>query len=88
MPLVADFVPNFEASDWYGIVAPKNTPGEFVNKLDREINVSLADPTMKARLADMGGTTLAGSPADFGRLIVQETEKWGKVVKFSGAKPD
>ena len=88
VPVVADFVPGFEASDWYGIVAPKNTPAEVVNKLNREINASLADPMMKTRLADMGGTTFAGSPADFGRLVVEETGKWAKVVKFSGAKPD
>ena len=88
VPVVADFVPGFEASDWFGIVAPKNTPAEVVNKLNREINASLADPMMKTRLADMGGTTFAGSPADFGRLVVEETGKWAKVVKFSGAKPD
>jgi tripartite-type tricarboxylate transporter receptor subunit TctC len=88
VPVVADFVPGFEASDWYGIVAPKNTPAEVVNKLNREINASLADPMMKTRLADMGGTVLAGSPADFGNLIADETAKWGKVVKFAGIKPE
>jgi len=88
VPVVADFVPGFEASDWYGIVAPKNTPAEVVNKLNREINASLADPMMKTRLADMGGTVLTGSPADFGRLIANETEKWGKVIKAANIKPD
>ena len=88
VPVVSDFVPNFEASDWYGIVAPKNTPAEVVNKLNREINASLADPMMKTRLADMGGTVLTGSPADFGRLIANETEKWGKVIKAANIKPD
>jgi tripartite-type tricarboxylate transporter receptor subunit TctC len=88
VPVVGDFVPNFEASDWYGIVAPKSIPAEVVLKLNREINASLADPVMKARLADMGGTAIPGSPADFGRLVEEETEKWAKVVKFSGAKPD
>src|SRR5215469_1541081 len=88
VPVVADFVPDFEASDWYGIVAPKNTPAEVVNKLNREINASLADPMMKTRLADMGGTTLAGSPADFGKLIADETEKWGKVIRAANIKPE
>ena len=88
IPTLSEFVPGYEASDWYGVGAPKNTPAEIVNKLNTEINASLVDPEMKARLADMGGTALAGSPADFGRLLVEETEKWVKVVKFSGAKPD
>jgi len=88
IPTLSEFVPGYEASDWYGVGAPKNTPAEIVNKLSTEINASLVDPEMKARLADMGGTALAGSPADFGRLLVEETEKWVKVVKFSGAKPD
>jgi len=88
VPVVADFVPDFEASDWYGIVAPKNTPAEVVNKLNLEINASLADPMMKTRLADLGGTTLGGSPADFGKLIADETEKWGKVIRAAGIKPE
>jgi tripartite-type tricarboxylate transporter receptor subunit TctC len=67
---------------------PKNTPVEIIDRLNKEINAGLADPKIKARVADMGGTALAGSPADFGKLIADETEKWGKVVKFSGAKPD
>ena len=71
-----------------GLGAPKNTPVEIIDKLNQEINAGLADPKIKARLADLGGTVLTGSPADFGKLIADETEKWGKVVKFSGAKPD
>jgi len=81
-------VPGYEASQWFGIGAPKNTPADIVDKLNREINAGLADPKIKARLADLGGTVLAGSPADFGKLIAEETEKWAKVVRFSGAKPD
>jgi len=85
---VADFVPGYEASAVHGIGAPKNTPTEIVDRLNKEINAALADPKMVARLADLGLTVLPGSPADFGKLIAEETEKWGKVVKFSGAKPD
>jgi tripartite-type tricarboxylate transporter receptor subunit TctC len=81
-------VPGYEASGWYGIGAPKNTPSGIVDKLNNEINMALADPKMKSRLADLGGTVLAGSPADFGKLIGEETEKWAKVIKFSGAKAD
>jgi len=88
VPTVADFVPGYESSQWYGVGAPKNTPVEIVEKLNKEINAALADPKMKARFADLGGTVLPGSPADFGKLIADETEKWGKVVKFSGAKVD
>jgi tripartite-type tricarboxylate transporter receptor subunit TctC len=85
---MTEFVPGYEATSWVGIGAPKNTPVEIVDKLNNEINAALADPNMKARLADLGGTVLAGSPADFGKLIAEETEKWGQVVKFSGAKAD
>jgi tripartite-type tricarboxylate transporter receptor subunit TctC len=85
---VADFVPGYEASSVYGIGAPKATPADVVDKLNKEVNAILADPKAKARLGDLGGTALAGSPADFGRLIADETEKWAKVVKFAGAKPD
>ena len=86
VPTVAEFLPGFEASSWYGIGAPKNTPAEIVEKLNREVNAGLADPKMKARLADLGGTVLAGSPADFGKLIAEETEKWGKVVRAANIK--
>ena len=81
VPTVGDFVPGYEASAWYGIGAPKNTPAEIIDKLNKEINAALADPKIKARLADLGGTVLAGSPADFGKLIADETEKWAKVIK-------
>ncbi len=87
LPTVADFVPGYEASNWWGIGAPKSTPAAIVEKLNSEINAALADPKMKARLAELGGTMLAGSPADFGKLIADETEKWAKVVKFAGIKP-
>ena len=88
LPTVGDFVPGYEASQWYGIGAPKNTPVEIIEKLNKEINVALADPRMKARFADLGGTVLPGSPTDFGKLIADETEKWAKVVKFAGLKAD
>src|SRR5262245_39106407 len=81
LPTVAEFVPGYEFSFWYGIGAPKNTPAEIVAKLNTEVNAALADPNMKARLADLGGTVLAGSPAEFGKLIVDETEKWGRVIR-------
>jgi len=86
VPTVSEFVPGYEASSWYGIGAPKDTPAEIIDRLNKEINAGLADPKIKARLADMGGTALTGSPAAFGKLIADETEKWGKVVKVSGAK--
>ena len=85
---MGEFVPGYEASGWYGIGAPKATPAEIIEKLNKEINAALADPTMKARLADLGGTVFAGSPADFGKFIAEETEKWAKVVKFAGIKAD
>ena len=88
LPTVGDFVPGYETNAWAGVGAPKNTPAEIIDRLNKEINAGLADPKIKARVADMGGTVLAGSPADFGKFIAHETEKWGKVVKFSGAKPD
>ncbi len=88
IPTIGDFVAGYEASTWFGIGAPKNTPGEIVDKLNGAINAALADPKLKARIADLGGTALAGSPADFGKLIAEETDKWAKVVRFSGAKPD
>jgi tripartite-type tricarboxylate transporter receptor subunit TctC len=86
LPTVGDFVPDYEASQWYGIGAPKNIPADIVGTLNKEINAALADPKMKARLATIGGVPLPGSPSDFGKLIVEETEKWAKVVKFAGMK--
>jgi tripartite-type tricarboxylate transporter receptor subunit TctC len=82
---VGDFVPGYEASQWYGLVAPKNTPAAVIEKLNTEVNAALATPEMKTRLADLGGAPFSSTPADFGDLIVKDTEKWGKVVKFSGA---
>jgi tripartite-type tricarboxylate transporter receptor subunit TctC len=86
VPTVSDFVPGYETSFWSGVGAPKNTPVEIVNTLNKEINAALADPKMKARFAELGATVLAGSPADFGKFIADETEKSRNVVKFSGAK--
>ncbi len=88
IPTVGDFVPGYEASVWYGVGAPKNTPNNIIEKLNKEIDAALTDPKMEARLADLGGTTLTGSPSEFGKLIANETEKWAKVVKFAGLKAD
>jgi tripartite-type tricarboxylate transporter receptor subunit TctC len=88
IPTVAEFVPGYEASVWYGIGTPTKTPGEVIDKLNTEINSGLADPKMKERFADIGGTALGGSPADFGKLIAEETEKWRKVIRAAGIKPD
>jgi tripartite-type tricarboxylate transporter receptor subunit TctC len=88
LPTVGDFVPGYEASTWYGVGAPKNTPAEIIERLNKEINAGLADPKLKARLSDLGGMMLTGSAAEFGAFIVEETEKWAKVVKFSGAKAE
>jgi len=85
---VGDFVPGYEASQWYGIGAPRNTPAEIVDKLNKEINAAIADPGMKARFAAIGGEPLPGSPAEFGKLITEETEKWGRVVRAAGIKPE
>jgi tripartite-type tricarboxylate transporter receptor subunit TctC len=88
VPTVGDYVSGYEASTWYGVGAPKGTPADIIDKLNMEINAALADPKMKARLADLGVAPLVLSPADFGKLIADETEKWGKVVKSSGARAD
>ena len=88
VPTVGEFVAGYEASSVWGLGAPRNTPAEIVDKLNKAINETLADPKVKARFADLGGTVLPGSPADFGKLIADETEKWGKVVKFAGIKPE
>jgi len=86
IPTVGHFVPGYEAHNWYGVGAPKTTPAEIVDKLNTEINAALADPKMKARLADLGGTALPGTPAEFAKLIADETEKWGKVIKAVNIK--
>src|SRR5262245_31404857 len=85
---VGEFVPGYETSGWNGIVAPRNTPIEIIQKLNTEINAGLADPGIKAKLTDLGGMVLAASAADFGKLIADEIDKWGKVIKFAGVKPD
>jgi tripartite-type tricarboxylate transporter receptor subunit TctC len=87
-PAVGEFLPGYEASAWQGIGAPKNTPAEIIGKLNTNINASLADPKMKARLADLGATVLPGSPADFGKLIAEDTEKWGKVIRAANIKAE
>ena len=87
IPTVGEFVAGYEASVWFGVGAPKNTPTKIVDRLNKEINAGLADPKMKARLADLGGTVLPGTPADFGKLIADETEKWGKVIRAANIKP-
>jgi tripartite-type tricarboxylate transporter receptor subunit TctC len=88
IPTVNDFLPGYEASGWYGVGAPKNTPTEIIDKLNKEINAALANPKMKAQLADLGGIVLALSPAEFGKLIADETEKWGKVIRAANIKPE
>jgi tripartite-type tricarboxylate transporter receptor subunit TctC len=88
IPTLGDFVPGLDAGDWCGLCAPKNTPAEIIDRLNREVNAGLGDPQLKARLADLGAMMLTGSPVEFGRLIAQDTEKWAKVVKFAGIKPE
>ena len=88
IPTMGEVLPGFEASQWYGVGAPKNAPAEIVGKLNNEINAALDDRRIQARLADLGGTVLRGSPADFGKLVSDETEKWGKVIRFAGIKPE
>ena len=88
VPTVSEFLPGFEASNWFGVAAPKNTPPEIIDKLNKEINVALAEPKIKARLADLGAAPLAGSPADFGRFIAAEAEKWSKVIRAANIRVD
>lgn len=88
VPSVSEFIPGYEASSWFGISAPAGTGADIIERLNRETNAGLADPTIKARLDDMGGMLLAGSPADFGKLIADETEKWGKVIREAGIKAE
>jgi tripartite-type tricarboxylate transporter receptor subunit TctC len=88
VPPIGEFVPGYEASAAFGLGAPRNTPSEIIAKLNSEINAAFADQRMKSRFADFGGMSLAGSSADFAKLIADETEKWGKVVKFAGIKPE
>src|SRR5215813_2374307 len=88
LPTVSEFLPGFEASNWFGIAAPKNTAPEIVDKLNKEINAALAEPDIKARLADLGAAPLAGSPADFGRFIATEAERWSKVIRAANIRPE
>ena len=88
IPTVGEFVPGYQTSGWVGVGVPKNTPAEIIEKLSREVNAGLADPAIKARLTDLGGTTLVGSPADFGKLIAEETDRWAKVIRAAGIKPN
>jgi tripartite-type tricarboxylate transporter receptor subunit TctC len=88
IPTVGEFVPGYEANQWFGIGAPKNTPAEIVDKLNQEINAALADPNLKARLAESGGMVLGGSPAEFGKFITEETDKWGQVIRAANIKPE
>src|SRR5205823_5030678 len=88
VPALSDFIPGYEAYSWYGIGAPKDTPADIIDRLNKEINAGLVDPKIKARFADLGGMKLSGSPADFGKLIAEETEKWGKVIQAANIKTD
>ena len=88
IPTVGDFLPGYESTLWFGVGAPKNTPVDIIDKLNKEINAALVDPKIKARVADMGGTVLAGSPAEFGKLIADDTAKWAKVIRAANIKAD
>ena len=88
LPAAAEFVPGYEVSSWYGIGVPRKTPADVVEKLNREVNAGLADPKTMARLAHEGGMAMPGTPADFAKLIAEETEKWAKVVRAANIKPD
>jgi tripartite-type tricarboxylate transporter receptor subunit TctC len=88
VPALSEYMPDFDASLWLGLGAPRNTPAEVIDRLNREINAGLADPKMKLRLAELGGTVLPGSPVEFATFVADDTDKWGKVVRFTGAKPD
>jgi tripartite-type tricarboxylate transporter receptor subunit TctC len=88
IPVVGDFVPGYEASFWFGVGAPKATPAEVIKKLNKAMNAGVADPKLNARLADLGGTPILGTPADFGKVIAEETEKWGKVIRSASIKPE
>jgi tripartite-type tricarboxylate transporter receptor subunit TctC len=88
IPTLGEYLPGYESSSWYGVGVPRNTPAEIVDRLHKEINAALADPKMKARLADLGGAVLSASPADFGKLIAEETEKWGMVIRAANIKPE
>jgi len=88
VPTVSEFLPGFEASNWFGVAAPRNTPPEIIDKLNKEINVALAEPDIKARLADLGAASLTGSPADFGRFIAAEAERWSKVIRAANIKAE
>ena len=88
LPVLADFLPGYEASAWYGLVGPQSTPPEIIERLNKAVNEILADPKVKARFTELGAILLPGSALDFGKLLENETDKWSKVVKFSGAKVD
>jgi tripartite-type tricarboxylate transporter receptor subunit TctC len=88
VPAIGEFVPGYEVSAWYGIGAPNGTPSDVIDKISKEINAGLADPKLKERIAEFGGTPLALSPAEFGKFIADETEKWAKVIKSAGIKPE
>jgi tripartite-type tricarboxylate transporter receptor subunit TctC len=88
IPTVSESVPGYEANSWYGIGAPRATPSDVIDRLNKEINAGLADPMVKARLAEIGGTTLPGPATEFGRLLTAEADKWGRVVKFASIKPE